>query len=104
MLKIEAYKIYLSFILAAVSLNACAGTPDTEAIHKPEIIKKCVPDSAAKLARKTLASEADIKSKTNAEIVRLVAPGQPITKDYHPGRINVIVDPQTQKIVKAFCD
>ncbi|WP_404794093.1 MULTISPECIES: I78 family peptidase inhibitor [Acinetobacter] len=45
-----------------------------------------------------------MKSKTNAEVVRLVAPGQPITKDYHLGRINVIVDPQTQKIVKAFCD
>ena len=94
----------LSFILAAVALNACAGTPETEVVHKPEMMKKCVPESAAKLARTTLSSEADIKSKTNAEVVRLVALGQPITKDYHLGRINVIVDPQTQKIVKAFCD
>ncbi|OAL84563.1 hypothetical protein AY605_07855 [Acinetobacter sp. SFD] len=94
----------LSFILAAVALNACVGTPDKEVVYKPEMMKKYVADSAAKLARKTLASEADIKSKTNAEVVRLFAPGQAITKDYHPGRVTVIVDPQTQKIVKAFCD
>ncbi|MFV5507036.1 MULTISPECIES: I78 family peptidase inhibitor [unclassified Acinetobacter] len=93
----------LSLILAAVALTACAGTPETEVVHKPEMMKKCVPESAAKLARTTLSSEADIKSKTNAEVVRLVAPGQPITKDYHPGRVTVIADPQTQTILKAFC-
>jgi len=93
----------LSLILAAVALTACAGTPETEVVNKPEMMKKCVPESAAKLARTTLSSEADIKSKTNAEVVRLVAPGQPITKDYHPGRVTVIADPQTQTILKAFC-
>ena len=93
----------LSLILAAVALTACAGTPETEVVHKPEMMKKCVPESAAKLARTTLSSEADIKSKTNAEVVRLVAPGQPITKDYHPGRVTVIADPKTQTILKAFC-
>ena len=93
----------VSLIIAAVTLTACAGTPDTETVHKPEMMKKCVPESAAKLARTTLSSEADIKSKTNSEVVRLVAPGQPITKDYHPGRVTVIADPQTQTILKAFC-
>ncbi|MFV5403365.1 I78 family peptidase inhibitor [Acinetobacter sp. 228] len=93
----------LSLILAAVALTACAGTPETEVVHKPEMMKKCVPESAAKLARTTLSSEADIKSKTNAEVVRLVAPGQPITKDYNPGRVTVIADPKTQTILKAFC-
>ncbi|WP_249409240.1 I78 family peptidase inhibitor [Acinetobacter sp. SFB] len=55
------------------------------------------------MARTTLSSEADIKSKTNSEVVRLVAPGQPITKDYHPGRVTVIADQQTKTILKAFC-
>ncbi|WP_216936807.1 MULTISPECIES: I78 family peptidase inhibitor [unclassified Acinetobacter] len=93
----------LSLILAAATLTACAGTPETEVVQKPEMMEKCVPESAAKLAGMKLSSEADIKSKTNSEIVRLVAPGQPITKDYHPGRVTVIADPQTQTILKAFC-
>ena len=93
----------VSLIIAAVTLTACAGTPDTEIVHKPEMMKQWVAESAAKLTRTTLLSAAAIKSKTNSEVVRLVAPGQPITKDYHPGRVTVIADPQTQTILKAFC-
>ncbi|MCO8109668.1 MULTISPECIES: I78 family peptidase inhibitor [Acinetobacter] len=94
---------HVSLIIAAVTLTACAGTPNTDVVQKPEMMNKCVPESAAALARTTLSSEADIKSKTNAKVVRLVAPGQPITKDYHPGRVTVIADPQTKTILKAFC-
>lgn len=93
----------LSIILATVALTACAGTHDTDMSHKPEMMKKCEPEITAKLIHQTLSNEADIKAKTNAETVRMVSPGQPITKDYNPGRVTLIVDSQTKTILKAFC-
>lgn len=92
-----------SFLLAVATLTACAGTPDRVVVQKPEMMKKCMAESAAKLAGTTLSTETEIKSKTHAEVVRLVAPGQPITKDYHPRRVTVIADPQTKTVLKAFC-
>ncbi|WP_312080384.1 I78 family peptidase inhibitor [Acinetobacter schindleri] len=93
------YSLPLALTIAA--LTACASTSNT--IQQPEIIKKCTAEGAAKLVQMKFSSETDIKSKTNSEVVRLVAPGQPITKDYYPGRVTVVVDPQTKIILQAFC-
>lgn len=36
-------------------------------------------------------------------MVRMVAPGQPVTMDYREERVTVTVDPATKKVVQASC-
>jgi hypothetical protein len=48
-------------------------------------------------------TEAQIKQKTSAKMVRLVQPGQPVTMDYREDRVTVTVDPKTNKVVQASC-
>ena len=39
-------------------------------------------------------------SKTKSEIVRKVAPGQPMTMDYRSNRVTVTIDPTSKKLLK----
>ena len=66
-------------------------------------MQNCVPESAAQLVGKTGLSETQIKTITRAEIVRMVAPGQPVTMDYRMNRVTVVVDPKTKIILQASC-
>ncbi len=38
-----------------------------------------------------------LSKKTKSEIVRKVAPGQPMTMDYRSNRVTVTIDPATKK-------
>ncbi|MCO8059150.1 I78 family peptidase inhibitor [Acinetobacter towneri] len=93
----------LSLILVAVTLTACANNPEQMPSHQPNTMTGCVAEEATKLVGQTGLSEAAIKAKTNAEIVRMVAPGQPVTLDYRLERVTVVTDPQTKIIVQASC-
>jgi putative hemolysin len=64
---------------------------------------KCVADEAQKLVGQSGLSEDQIKQKTKSEIVRRVAPNQPVTMDYRENRITVMIDPQSKKIISANC-
>lgn len=64
---------------------------------------KCVADEAQKLVGQSGLSEDQIKQKTKSEIVRRVAPNQPVTMDYRENRITVTIDPQSKKIISANC-
>ena len=66
-------------------------------------MQNCVPESAAQLVSTTGLSETQIKALTRAEIVRMVAPGQPVTMDYRMNRVTVLVDPKTKIILQASC-
>ena len=66
-------------------------------------MQNCVPESAAQLVGKTGLTETQIKALTRAEIVRMVAPGQPVTMDYRMNRVTVLVDPKTKIILQASC-
>ena len=68
-----------------------------------QTMQNCVPESAAQLVGKTDLSETQIKALTRAEIVRMVAPGQPVTMDYRMNRDTVVVDPKTKIILQASC-
>ncbi|WP_369124997.1 I78 family peptidase inhibitor [Pseudomonas sp. AB12(2023)] len=48
-------------------------------------------------------TEAQIKQKTKAQIVRMVEPGQAVTMDYREERVTVTVDPTSKKIIQASC-
>lgn len=64
---------------------------------------KCIADQAAALVGQSNLTEAKIKEKTKAQMVRMVAPGQPVTMDYREERVTVTVNPATKKVVQASC-
>lgn len=63
----------------------------------------CVPEEAKRLVGLTALSEARIKEKTKARIVRSVQPNQAVTMDFRSDRVTVVVDPKTQKVIRASC-
>lgn len=64
---------------------------------------KCIADQAAALVGQSNLTEAQIKQKTKAQIVRMVEPGQAVTMDYREERVTVTVDPTSKKIIQASC-
>ena len=93
----------LSLILTAVALTACAYNPENQPEHQPNRPSACVADEAAKLVGKSGLSEAAIKAKTKAGIVRIVEPGQPVTMDYREDRVTVVINTQSKIIMQATC-
>lgn len=63
----------------------------------------CVAEEAQKLVGQSGLTDDQIKQKTQSEIVRKVAPGQPMTMDYRTNRVTVTIDPATKKITQATC-
>ena len=90
-------------VLSVATLAACSNQPINEQTQVPQTMQNCVPESAAQLVSTTGLSETQIKALTRAEIVRMVAPGQPVTMDYRMNRVTVLVDPKTKIILQASC-
>lgn len=63
----------------------------------------CVAEEAQKLVGESGLTDDQIKQKTQSEIVRKVAPGQPMTMDYRTNRVTVTIDPASKKITNATC-
>lgn len=63
----------------------------------------CVAEEAQKLVGQSSLTDDQIKQKTQSEIVRKVAPGQPMTMDYRTNRVTVTIDPASKKITNATC-
>lgn len=64
---------------------------------------ECVADQAKTLIGQSNLTEAQMKAVTQAQIVRLVKPGQPVTMDYRAERVTVTVNPANNTIVQANC-
>ncbi|BCU64680.1 hypothetical protein F941_01701 [Acinetobacter bouvetii DSM 14964 = CIP 107468] len=64
---------------------------------------RCLPEEAQKLVGQSGLTAAQIKQLTHSEIVRIVAPNQPVTMDYLDNRVTVMIDPVTHKISQASC-
>lgn len=64
---------------------------------------QCVADQAAKLVGQTGLTDEQIKQSTKAQVVRRVAPNQPVTMDYREDRVTVSVEPITKIITQATC-
>ena len=100
----EIKKLYsVLAVLSVATLAACSNQPINEQTQVPQTMQNCVPESAAQLVGKTGLTETQIKALTRAEIVRMVAPGQPVTMDYRMNRVTVVVDPKTKIIIQASC-
>ncbi len=63
----------------------------------------CVAEEAQKLVGQSGLTDDQIKQKTKSEIVRKVAPGQPMIMDYRTNRVTVTIDPASKKITQATC-
>lgn len=63
----------------------------------------CNPAAAEAWTGKTRISDRRAKRLTGATIVRQIRPGQGVTMDYRRERITIETDPNTRKIVRAFC-
>lgn len=63
----------------------------------------CVAEEAQKLVGQSGLTDDQIKQKTQSEIVRKVAPGQPMTMDYRTNRVTVTIDPASKKVTNATC-
>ncbi|NUF13860.1 I78 family peptidase inhibitor, partial [Acinetobacter oleivorans] len=63
----------------------------------------CIAEEAQKLVGQSGLTDDQIKQKTQSEIVRKVAPGQPMTMDYRTNRVTVTIDPASKKITQATC-
>ncbi|TCB50721.1 DUF333 domain-containing protein [Acinetobacter sp. ANC 4779] len=65
--------------------------------------KECLAEEAKVLVGQMGLTDGQIKQKTQSEIIRRIAPGQPVTMDYRANRITVTIDPVTKKITQANC-
>ncbi|WOE33082.1 MULTISPECIES: DUF333 domain-containing protein [unclassified Acinetobacter] len=63
----------------------------------------CNEQAAQQLIHQKIPTEAQIKAKTHAKIVRIVAPNQAVTTDYRADRITLTVDPVHQVVQQASC-
>ena len=81
--------------------------PNGEVVEEWELFRanqpKCDAEEAQKLIGQSGLSDQQIKQKTQSEIVRTVAPNQPVTIDYRENRVTVTIDPSSKKILNASC-
>ena len=77
-------------------LTACSTTAQGDSTPRA-----CRPEAAAKLIGVAAPDDAQIKQRTGAELVRRIAPGDPVTHDFRENRITIAVD--LGKVVQASC-
>ena len=85
----------------ALALSGCETLQGKETAT--EKFSECVADQAAKLVGQNDMSDAQLKKLTKAHIVRKIGPNGAITMDYRVERVTVVVDPASQKIIRASC-
>lgn len=64
---------------------------------------QCLPKQSKDLVGQQNLSDEQIKQATQSEIIRRVAPGQPVTMDYRNNRVTVVIEHTSKKIVQANC-
>ena len=64
---------------------------------------QCNAEQAQALAGKSQLTENQILNMTHASVMRRLTPNSPMTMDYRQERITVVYEPNTTKIVKAYC-
>ena len=64
---------------------------------------QCVAEEVTKLVGQTGLTDEQIKQSTKAQVIRRVAPNQPVTMDYREDRVTVTIEPVTKIITQANC-
>lgn len=63
----------------------------------------CDPVKAKKLVGKTDLTEKQILSMTNARVYRSAYVGEPVTEEFRPDRVTIVINPKTKRIVASMC-
>lgn len=63
----------------------------------------CRAGAAASLVGKDRVGDDDARRLTGAAVVRQIRPGDAYTEDFRPERATIETDPETGKILRAFC-
>lgn len=79
-------------VIAALSLSACAPMPPPGPMPPPA--GACnAQDAHWAIGQAATADVVErVRFDTNSQIVRVVEPGQPVTMDYSPSRVNISVN------------
>ena len=84
-------------MLGLACLGACASTGTSDRLSTG----LCRPDAAATLVGQSAPGDGDILRRTGSTVVRRLAPGDPMTRDYRQERVTLIV--ADGRVVSAFC-
>ncbi|MDX8239889.1 hypothetical protein SLL78_16410 [Acinetobacter pittii] len=63
----------------------------------------CDPVKAKNLIGKTDLAEKQVLSITNARVYRSAYVGEPVTEEFRPDRVTIVIDPKTKRIVASMC-
>ena len=91
--------LLIALTITPLVLHALPKIPDELANYRGQ----CNSEQAQALGGKSHLTENQILNMTHASIMRRLTPNSPMTMDYRQERISVVYEPNTTKIVKAFC-
>jgi hypothetical protein len=91
-------KVMVSMLVVACAFaGACTtNAPGGSATHL------CRPEAAALLIGHAPPDNGRVEHRTGAELIRRIAPGDPVTHDFRANRITLAIDP-AGKVVQAVC-
>ncbi len=90
-----------SLTMTALSALAALGACTTTGESAPARLSTCNPKGAAALVGQVAPDDAAILRRTHSSIIRRLAQGDPMTKDYRVERVTVTV--AEGRIVSASC-
>lgn len=97
-------KVMVSTLVAVSGLlTACSATvqesPEPRDSATPHA---CRSEAAAALVRSAAPNDIELRQRTGAELIRRIAPGDPVTHDFRENRLTIAIDPD-RKVVQATC-
>ena len=97
-------KFVLSTLLTLPGLLAACSTTglDSPAPQDGATARLCRPDAAAALIGRAAPADAQIRQRTGAELIRRIAPGDPVTHDFRNNRVTLEIT-SGGMVVQASC-
>lgn len=95
-------KILLSYLIILSSVGCATNEPKETPLEVKPKDTYCNPSDAKKLIGQSLSSEEELKTMTNAGVVRVSHIGQSVRADLHYDRLSVVIDNES-KIIYANC-
>jgi len=91
------------FLTGLAGVLVAAGCQRETGASQPASGGVCDTAVAERLTGRDRIPDAEAMEITGATIVRQIKPGDPVTMDYRQERITIETDPETGKIVRAYC-
>ena len=89
------------FFCVALPVSAFAVPEIPAELNRPQ--NQCIPEMADKLVGKSRLTDKQIMNMTHSATIRRLGPKGIMTMDFRAERITVVIDPNTNVILKANC-